>query len=94
MTERNSVTWNAMIKGYISERERAKKCCKEALVLFRDMLSNVSGQNPIDICVLSACSQLKELYRGVKESEKCFDLDCHGNWFGCSWEKKRSIGGD
>ncbi|KAK8621302.1 hypothetical protein V6N13_067740 [Hibiscus sabdariffa] len=37
-----------MIKGYISQRERAKKCCKETLVLFRDMLSDVSRQNPTD----------------------------------------------
>ncbi|KAL4311747.1 hypothetical protein GQ457_01G010520 [Hibiscus cannabinus] len=41
---------------------------KEALVLFRDMLSDVSRQNPIDttmVCVLSACSQLRELYSEV-----------------------------
>ncbi|KAG4121999.1 hypothetical protein ERO13_D11G240400v2 [Gossypium hirsutum] len=68
MTERSSATWNAMIKGYTSQRERSKKCCREALVLFRDMLNDVSGQIPTDttmVCVLSACSQLGEIYSGA-----------------------------
>ncbi|XVE62814.1 hypothetical protein DITRI_Ditri06bG0150100 [Diplodiscus trichospermus] len=68
MTERSSVTWNAMIKGYCSQRGRAKECCREALMLFRDMLNDVSGVNPNDstmVCVLSACSQLGELYGGA-----------------------------
>ncbi|KAK8712674.1 hypothetical protein V6N13_147904 [Hibiscus sabdariffa] len=68
MTERSSATWNAMIRGYTSQKERVKKCCREALVLFRDMLNDVSGQNPTDttmVCVLSACSQLGELYSGA-----------------------------
>ncbi|KAE8659959.1 putative Light-inducible protein CPRF-2 [Hibiscus syriacus] len=48
--------------------ETAKKCCMEALVLFRDVLNDVSGQNPTYstmVCVLSACSQLGELYSGA-----------------------------
>ncbi|XVF31136.1 hypothetical protein REPUB_Repub16aG0119500 [Reevesia pubescens] len=68
MTERSSVTWNTMIKGYCSQRERAQKCCREALVLFREMLNDGSGVNPTDttmVCVLSACSQLGELYSGA-----------------------------
>ncbi|KAB2058599.1 hypothetical protein ES319_A11G244400v1 [Gossypium barbadense] len=68
MTERSSATWNAMIKGYTSQRGRSKKCCREALVLFRDMLNDVSGQIPTDttmVCVLSACSQLGEIYSGA-----------------------------
>ncbi|MBA0742261.1 hypothetical protein Gogos_015335 [Gossypium gossypioides] len=68
MTERSSATWNAIIKGYTSQRERSKKCCREALVLFRDMLNDVSGQIPTDttmVCVLSACSQLGEIYSGA-----------------------------
>ncbi|KAK5785897.1 hypothetical protein PVK06_040518 [Gossypium arboreum] len=68
MTERSSATWNAMIKGYTSQRGRSKKCCREALVLFRDMLNDISGQIPTDttmVCVLSACSQLGEFYSGA-----------------------------
>ncbi|XP_021281611.1 pentatricopeptide repeat-containing protein At3g18970 [Herrania umbratica] len=68
MTERSSVTWNAMIKGYCSQKERAKECCREALLLFRDMLNDVSGVKPTDttmVCVLSACSRLGELYSGA-----------------------------
>ncbi|XWS42509.1 hypothetical protein CRYUN_Cryun16bG0020200 [Craigia yunnanensis] len=48
MAERSSVTRNAMIKGYFSQRGRAKECCREALMLFRDMLNDVSGVNPTD----------------------------------------------
>ncbi|OMO96334.1 hypothetical protein COLO4_15348 [Corchorus olitorius] len=68
MAERSSVTWNAMIKGYCSQRKKAKKCCREALMLFTDMLSDVSGVKPTDttmVSVLSACSQLGELYSGA-----------------------------
>ncbi|XWS64701.1 hypothetical protein CRYUN_Cryun05aG0026000 [Craigia yunnanensis] len=53
IAERSSVTWNAMIKGYCSQRERAKKCCREALLLFRDMLNDVSGVNPTDTTMSS-----------------------------------------
>ncbi|KAK8712664.1 hypothetical protein V6N13_147894 [Hibiscus sabdariffa] len=41
---------------------------QEVLVLFKNMLSDVSGQNPIHttmVCVLSVCSQLKEFYSEV-----------------------------
>ncbi|WRX23672.1 Pentatricopeptide repeat - like 10 [Theobroma cacao] len=79
MTERSSVTWNAIVKGYCSQKERAKECCREALVLFRDMLNDVSGVKPTDTTM-------------ANESEKCFDLDCHGNWVSCSWERGRSFG--
>ncbi|KAE8729677.1 putative Light-inducible protein CPRF-2 [Hibiscus syriacus] len=68
MTERSSATWNAMIRGYTSQQERAKKCCREALVLFRDMLNGVLGRLLLILpwfCVLSACSQLGELYSGA-----------------------------
>lgn len=65
MMVRNSVTWNAMIKGYCSHRESAR----EALVLFRGMLEGVFGVKPSDttmVCILSAASQL-----GVLETGAC-----------------------
>ncbi|XP_050383093.1 pentatricopeptide repeat-containing protein At3g18970 [Argentina anserina] len=65
MTERNSVTWNAMITGYSSQRESAR----DALLLFRDMLDGDSGVKPTDttmVCVLSAASHL-----GVMETGAC-----------------------
>ncbi|XP_062002710.1 pentatricopeptide repeat-containing protein At3g18970 [Rosa rugosa] len=65
MTERNSVTWNAMITGYSSQRESVR----DALLLFRDMLDGESGVKPTDttmVCVLSAASQL-----GVLETGAC-----------------------
>lgn len=65
MSERNSVTWNAMITGYSSQRESARV----ALLLFRDMLDGDSGVKPNDttmVCVLSAAAQL-----GVLETGAC-----------------------
>lgn len=64
MAVRNSVTWNAMITGYCSQRESPR----EALVLFRDMLGDVCGTKPTDttlVCILSAASQLGVLETGV-----------------------------
>lgn len=69
MAERNVVTLNAMIKGYCSQREKASGCACNALMLFRDMLVDVSGERPNDttmVCVLSASSQL-----GIIESGTC-----------------------
>ncbi|KAL6278807.1 hypothetical protein ACE6H2_022408 [Prunus campanulata] len=65
MAVKNSVTWNAMITGYCSQRESAR----DALVLFGDMLDDVCGVKPTDttmVCVLSAASQL-----GVLETGAC-----------------------
>ncbi|KAL6142826.1 hypothetical protein ACLB2K_061102 [Fragaria x ananassa] len=65
MSERNSVTWNAMITGYSSQRESAR----DALLLFRDMLDGDSGVKPNDttmVCVLSAAAEL-----GVLETGAC-----------------------
>ncbi|KAI4301920.1 hypothetical protein L6164_035156 [Bauhinia variegata] len=69
MTERSSVTWNAMIAGYCSQRQGSKKHAREALFLFRDMLVNENGIVPTDttmVCILSAASQL-----GVLETGAC-----------------------
>ncbi|KAJ7978110.1 Pentatricopeptide repeat [Quillaja saponaria] len=69
MAERSSVTWNAMITGYCSQRERSKEYARDALLLFRDMLIDVCGVKPTDttmVCVLSAASQL-----GVLETGAC-----------------------
>lgn len=65
MLVRNSVTWNAMITGYCSQKGLA---C-DALLLFRDMLDDVCGAKPTDTtiaCILSAASQL-----GVLETGAC-----------------------
>ncbi|GLT74094.1 hypothetical protein SLA2020_459150 [Shorea laevis] len=69
MAERSSVTWNAMIRGYCSQREGAKECCSEALILFKEMLNDDCGVRPTDVtmvCILSASSQL-----GVLEAGAC-----------------------
>lgn len=68
MSERSSVTWNAMITGYSSRKEGNKQYAREALLLFRDMLVDVSGVTPTDttmVSVLSAASQLGMLETGA-----------------------------
>jgi len=69
MAVRSNVTWNAMITGYCSQRERTKECARDALSLFRDMLADVCGLKPTDttmVCILSAVSQM-----GVLETGAC-----------------------
>ncbi|KAH7571905.1 hypothetical protein JRO89_XS04G0164900 [Xanthoceras sorbifolium] len=69
MSMRNSITWNAMINGYCSQSRKSKEFAFEALVLFKDMLVDVSGAKPTYttmVGVLSANSQL-----GVLESGAC-----------------------
>ncbi|XP_065854659.1 pentatricopeptide repeat-containing protein At3g18970-like [Euphorbia lathyris] len=68
MPTRNVVTWNAVITGYTSQREKAKQCAFDGLMLFREMLIDVCGEKPNDtimVCVLSAISQLGMLEIGV-----------------------------
>lgn len=67
MTVRNSITWNALIAGYCSQKGTA--CV--GLVLFRNMLDDGcgTGAKPTDttiVCILSATSQL-----GVLETGAC-----------------------
>ncbi|CAL0332797.1 unnamed protein product [Lupinus luteus] len=38
MTERTSITWNAMIAGYYSVKEGSEEYAREALALFHEML--------------------------------------------------------
>lgn len=69
MVVRSNVTWNTMITGYCTQRERTKEYARDALALFWDMLVGVGGVKPTDttmVCVLSAASQL-----GVLESGAC-----------------------
>ncbi|KAI9084749.1 hypothetical protein K1719_033155 [Acacia pycnantha] len=68
MSERSSVTWNAMITGYSSQKEGNKQHARPALLLFRDMLADDSGVKPTDttmLCVISAASQLGMLETGA-----------------------------
>lgn len=68
MPMRSSATWNAVINGYCSQSKKAKDCAFNALVLFRDMLVDVSGVKPTDttmVCVLSVSSQLGLLEFGA-----------------------------
>lgn len=68
MTKRSVVTWNAMITGYSSQKEKAKECARDALLLFRDMVVDLYGEKPNDrtmVCVLSSSSQLGVLESGV-----------------------------
>ncbi|XP_054786681.1 pentatricopeptide repeat-containing protein At3g18970-like isoform X2 [Prosopis cineraria] len=68
MSERSSVTWNAIITGYSSQRAGHKQYAFSALLLFRDMLMDESGVMPTDttmVCVLSAASQLGMLEIGA-----------------------------
>nr|CAN74807.1 hypothetical protein VITISV_022137 [Vitis vinifera] len=68
MRKRSSVTWNAMITGYCSQRGKVVCYARDALVLFRAMLVDACGVKPTDttmVCVLSAASQLGVLETGV-----------------------------
>ncbi|XP_050224321.1 pentatricopeptide repeat-containing protein At3g18970 [Mercurialis annua] len=67
MSNRSVVTWNAMITGYSSQREKGKDCAFNAILLFREMVRDVCGENPNDttmVSVLSACSQVGMLELG------------------------------
>ncbi|KAM7491336.1 hypothetical protein LguiA_034257 [Lonicera macranthoides] len=65
---RSSVTWNSLIAGYCSQRERVNEHAVNALMLFRDMLVDVCGVKPTErtmVCVLSAASHLGVLQTGA-----------------------------
>lgn len=70
MSMRSTETWNSMIAGYCSQRERVNRCAfNAALILLRDMMVDVCGVKPNDttmVSVLSAASQL-----GILESGTC-----------------------
>ncbi|KAH7848417.1 hypothetical protein Vadar_002524 [Vaccinium darrowii] len=70
MVVRSSASWNAMIKGYCSQKVKSGEYACDAFALFKDMLVDVvSGVRPNDttmVCVLSAASQL-----GVLETGAC-----------------------
>ncbi|KAK1366182.1 Mitochondrial editing factor 20 [Heracleum sosnowskyi] len=67
MSMRSRETWNAMISGYCSQRERVGgDACWIALGLFSDMLGGgVKPDGTTTVCVLSAVSQLGVLESGV-----------------------------
>ncbi|CAN0920405.1 Pentatricopeptide repeat-containing protein At3g18970 [Linum grandiflorum] len=70
MPEKSVVTWNAMVTGYCSQREKEKAIdyAYDALALFKDMLVGETVQKPNDttvVCVLSSCSQLGMLEVGA-----------------------------
>ncbi|CAL0332158.1 unnamed protein product [Lupinus luteus] len=83
MTERTSITWNAMIAGYCSVKEGSEDNARKALTLFHDMLVDSSGVKPTGttiVCVLSAVSQTGMLETGAcihafKEKTKCTPED-------------------
>ncbi|KAH1104285.1 hypothetical protein GYH30_037941 [Glycine max] len=68
MPRRSTVTWNAMITGYSSQKEGNKKYALNALSLFIDMLVDVSVIKPTGttiVSVLSAVSQIGMLETGA-----------------------------
>ncbi|KAF7112456.1 hypothetical protein RHSIM_RhsimUnG0227400 [Rhododendron simsii] len=69
MAVRSSATWNAMIKGYCSQKLKVGEYASDAFALFKEMLvGDVSGVTPTDttmVCVLSAASQLGVLGTGT-----------------------------
>lgn len=68
MPHRNSVSYNAMITGYCSHKERNSVYAKEGFVLFREMLIDNSGAKPTDttiVCVLSLISNMGVLESGI-----------------------------
>ncbi|XP_057960397.1 pentatricopeptide repeat-containing protein At3g18970 isoform X2 [Malania oleifera] len=68
MNLRSSITWNAMITGYCSQKEPRSNYARDALMLFCSMLVDVSGPKPTDTtmaCILSAASQLGVLETGI-----------------------------
>ncbi|XP_010466028.1 PREDICTED: pentatricopeptide repeat-containing protein At3g18970-like [Camelina sativa] len=61
MPERTSVTWNAMIGGYCSHKDKGNHNARKAMVLFRRFTWCGNGVRPTDttvVCVLSAVSQM------------------------------------
>lgn len=60
MPERTSVTWNAMIGGYCSHKDKGNLNARKAMILFRRFSCCGNGVRPTDttmVCVLSAISQ-------------------------------------
>ncbi|ESQ48000.1 hypothetical protein EUTSA_v10022209mg [Eutrema salsugineum] len=60
MPERTSVTWNAMIGGYCSLKDKGNHNARKAMILFRRFSCCGDGVRPTDttmVCVLSAISQ-------------------------------------
>ncbi|KAL1208735.1 Pentatricopeptide repeat-containing protein [Cardamine amara subsp. amara] len=60
MPERTSVTWNAMIGGYGSHKDKENYNARKAMILFRRFSCCGNGVRPTDttmVCVLSAISQ-------------------------------------
>ncbi|XP_048225780.1 pentatricopeptide repeat-containing protein At3g18970 [Ricinus communis] len=69
MSKRSVVTWNAMITGFSSQREKAKDSAVAALMLFRDMVVDVCAEKPNDITMVSVLSASSQL--GVLECGAC-----------------------
>lgn len=66
MPMRNCVTWNAMITGYVSQKENTHN----ALALFRDMVGeDCDGVPPTDTTMVSILSAVAQL--GVLETGAC-----------------------
>ncbi|KAL0743537.1 hypothetical protein Bca4012_085050 [Brassica carinata] len=61
MPERTSVTWNAMIGGYCSRKDKGNHNARKGMILFRRFSCCGDGVRPTDttmVCVLSAISQM------------------------------------
>ncbi|XP_057458497.1 pentatricopeptide repeat-containing protein At3g18970 [Lotus japonicus] len=69
MLEKNSVTWNAMIAGYCSQKEGNKRYALNALSLFNDMLVYSRGIKPTDTTIVSALSAASQI--GMLETGTC-----------------------
>ncbi|XAR54091.1 hypothetical protein NMG60_11029096 [Bertholletia excelsa] len=67
MPVRNSVTWNAMIRGYSSQKTGTNEHVRSAIMLFKGMVFGVDGAKPTDttlVCVVSAAAQLGAIETG------------------------------
>ncbi|KAM7269067.1 hypothetical protein ACFE04_024564 [Oxalis oulophora] len=67
MPVKSSVTWNTMIAGYCSQREKGNDhCAFNGLLLFKDMLTcGTSVSDTTFVCVLSAVSRLGLIHTGA-----------------------------
>ncbi|CAH8342051.1 unnamed protein product [Eruca vesicaria subsp. sativa] len=68
MPEKTSVTWNGMIGGYCSRKDKGNHNARKGMVLFRRFCCCGDGVRPTDttmVCVLSAISQMGLLEVGA-----------------------------
>ncbi|KAL7174140.1 hypothetical protein ACSBR2_033403 [Camellia fascicularis] len=78
ITDRDLVSWNAMISGYVG-----CSCCVEAIMLFAEMQrENLRPNSVTMVALLSACGELLELRLGKEIHGYClrnrlFDCNAH-----------------